>query len=46
MKIGSDEWWMEKIKEQRDESWRLGLQDGFSLAAIVFGVLFNLDKFI
>ena len=46
MKVGSDEWWMKKLEEQRNEGFRLGLQAGFAFSAIVFGVLFNLDKFI
>jgi hypothetical protein len=45
MKTGSEEWWLEKMKEVRNEAWRLGFQAGFSLSALVFGVLFNLDKF-
>ena len=44
-KAGSEEWWMEKIKEQRSESFRLGFQAGFALSALIFGVLFNWDKF-
>ena len=45
MRVGSEEWWLEKIQEQRSESFRLGIQAGFALAALIFGVMFNLDKF-
>ena len=45
MKVGSEEWWLGKMKDVRNEAWSLGFQAGFALAALIFGVMFNLDKF-